>query len=94
MQRSFYLDLAACGHRAPIGTHLVLHTRKDADSILLDGLALGGVVAETAERFHTPLAVPLMDLTLEKAALLGALAWTLRKRTLSTLSRLHRSPNR
>ena len=73
MERSFYLDLAATGHRAPIGTHLVLHTRKDADSVILDGPVLGGVVAETAERFQTPLVVPLMDLTLEKAALLGSM---------------------
>jgi uroporphyrinogen-III decarboxylase len=71
VQRSFYLDLAATGHRTPIGTHLVLHARKDADSLVFDGSGLGGVVAETAERFQTPLAVPLMDLTLEKAALLG-----------------------
>ena len=70
MQNSFYIDLAKAGHRAPIGTHLILHTRKDHDAILLDGAALGGVVAETAERFQTPMAVPLMDLTLEKAALL------------------------
>ena len=71
MQRSFYLDLAASGHRAPIGTHLVLHTRKDIDAVIQDGQALGGVVAETADRFQTPLAIPLMDLTLEKAALLA-----------------------
>ena len=70
MKRSIYLDLAEAGHSAPIGTHLVLHTRIDSDSILLNGSALGGVVAETADRFKTPLAVPLMDLTLEKAALL------------------------
>ena len=37
---------------------------------MLDGSRLGAVVAETAERFQTPLAIPLMDLTLEKAALL------------------------
>lgn len=73
MSRSTYLDLAAAGHRAPIGTHLVLHTKPDADTILHDGVKLGGVVAETAERFQTPLAIPLMDLTLEKAALLGAM---------------------
>ncbi len=73
MSRRIFLDLAASGHRAPIGTHLVLHTRSDADAILLDGSGLGGVVVETAERFRTPLAVPLMDLTLEKAALLGAM---------------------
>jgi len=34
---------------------------------------LGAVVAETADRFGTPLAVPLMDLTLEKQAMLLAL---------------------
>jgi len=67
------MDLAVAGHRAPIGTHLVLHTRADADAILLDGPRLGGVAAETAERFRTPLAIPLMDLTLEKAAMLGPL---------------------
>jgi len=68
-----FLDLAASGHRAPIGTHLVLQTRADAGDVILDGSRLGGVVAETAERFQTPLAIPLMDLTLEKAAFLGAL---------------------
>ncbi len=73
MNRSFYLELAASGHRAPIGTHLVLHARGNADALLLNGPGLGGVVAETAERFRTPLAIPLMDLTLEKSALLGAM---------------------
>lgn len=73
MSQSTFLDLAASGHRAPIGSHLVLHTKSDTEAILLDGVRLGGVVAETAERFQTPLAIPLMDLTLEKAALLGAM---------------------
>ncbi|MFA7345046.1 MAG: uroporphyrinogen decarboxylase family protein [Terrimicrobiaceae bacterium] len=73
MNRPLFLDLAASGHRAPIGTHLVLHTKPDADAILLDGPRLGGVAAETSERFRTPLAIPIMDLTLEKAALLGAM---------------------
>jgi len=73
VKRSSYLDLAAGGHRAPIGTHLVLHTKEGSESIVLDGKMLGEVVVETAERFRTPLAIPLMDLTLEKAAYLGAL---------------------
>lgn len=72
MDRQFYLDLAAAGLRMPIGTHLVLHAQSDPNAILLDGERLGAVVIETADRFHTPLAVPLMDLTLEKAALLHA----------------------
>lgn len=72
MSRQFYLDLARQGPRMPIGTHLVLHAQPDPDAVLLDGARLGAVIAETAERYHTPLAVPLMDLTLEKAALLLA----------------------
>jgi uroporphyrinogen-III decarboxylase len=72
MDRQFYLDLAARGLRMPIGTHLVLHGHAEAKAIELDGRRLGDVVLETAERFGTPLAVPLMDLTLEKAALLLA----------------------
>ena len=54
----------------PIGTHLVLHQHTEPEAILLDGCRLGEVLTETAERFKTPLAVPLMDLTLEKEALL------------------------
>lgn len=73
MDRGFYLDLAASGLRMPIGTHLVLHEHADHAAIVLDGKRLGNVAAETAARFHTPLAVPLMDLTLEKHAMLRAL---------------------
>ncbi len=72
MNRKYYLDLAASGLRMPIGTHLVLHAQVDPAAILLDGERLGTVIAETAERFATPLAMPLMDLALEKAALLLA----------------------
>ncbi len=71
--RKILLELAAEGHRAPIGTHLVLHEKPDVAEILLDGSRLGEVIAETACRFQTPLAVPLMDLTLEKEALLLSL---------------------
>ena len=70
MDRKYYLDLAAAGLRMPIGTHLVLQEHADHEAMLLDGDRLGGVVVETAERFNTPLAVPLMDLKLEKEALL------------------------
>jgi uroporphyrinogen-III decarboxylase len=73
MDRSFYLDLAAAGLRMPIGTHLVLHGHPDHAAILRDGRRLGTVVEESAARFRTPLAVPLMDLTLEKEALLAAM---------------------
>lgn len=73
MNRQFYLDLAAQGLRMPIGTHLILHRYVNIEQILLDGKRLGAVVAETAAEFKTPLAMPLMDLTLEKAALLRAM---------------------
>jgi uroporphyrinogen-III decarboxylase len=62
--------LAAAGLRMPIGTDLVLRERADAEAILEDGCRLGDVVAEAAGRYATPLAVPLMDLQLEKADLL------------------------
>ena len=73
MERNFYLNLAASGLRMPIGTHLVLHQQANPEAILLDGCRLGAVLVETAARFNTPLAVPLMDLTLEKEALLLAM---------------------
>jgi hypothetical protein len=65
--------LAAAGLRTPIGTDLVLHERSDPEAVRLDGPALAGVVREAAERYRTPLAIPLMDLRLEKSDLLHRL---------------------
>jgi uroporphyrinogen-III decarboxylase len=73
MQRSFYLDLAATGKRLPVATHLVLHEKEDPQAILLDGESLAAVMVETARRFDSPLALPVMDLTLEKEVMLGSL---------------------
>ncbi len=56
----------------PIGTHLLLHEQSDPAAIINSGTRLGRVVEQAAARFRTPLAVPLMDLTLEKTALLSA----------------------
>lgn len=72
MDRQYYLDLAAAGLRMPIGTHLVLHEHFDHEAIVRDGRRLGQVVAEAAGRFRLPLALPLMDLKLEKESLLLA----------------------
>ncbi len=72
MDRQYYLDLAASGLKMPIGTHLVLHEHADHEIIPQDGRRLGGVIEETARRFRCPLAIPLMDLKLEKEALLLA----------------------
>ena len=73
MDRQYYIGLADSGLRMPIGTDLVLHERADAGDIVLDGRRLGQITAEAAKPIGTPLAVPLMDLRLEKADLLDNL---------------------
>ncbi len=73
MNRDFYLDLAASGLRMPIGTDLILHEEPDPESILMEGPRLGRVLERAASRYRTPLAIPLMDLKLEKADLLHIL---------------------
>lgn len=73
MNRRFFLDLAASGISMPVGADLVLHEHADHEQILRDGKKLGKVLAEAAKRFKTPLALPVMDLKLEKAAMLSML---------------------
>jgi len=73
MDRSFYLNLAATGKRLPVATHLVLHEKKNPEVILLDGKRLAEVMLDTARRFDSPLALPIMDLTLEKDVMLRTL---------------------
>jgi uroporphyrinogen-III decarboxylase len=68
--REYFLELAASGLRFPIGTDLILQEQPDPEAILLDGRRLGEVVRLAAERYRCPLAIPLMDLRLEKADLL------------------------
>ena len=46
-----------------------MHEEPDPDAAVLDPERLGRVVEKTARRYRTPLAVPLMDLSLEKADL-------------------------
>jgi len=53
----------------PIGADLILHEQPDPGRIRLDSARLGEVVAEAARQFATPLAFPVMDLTLEKVGL-------------------------
>ncbi len=73
MERQYYLGLAEAGVKMPIGTHLVLHEQADPERILRDGTRLGQLMAQTANRYRTPLAFPVMDLELEQAHLLGLL---------------------
>jgi hypothetical protein len=55
----------------PIGADLVLHEEPDPEQARNDGAALGRVIERTARRWGTPLAIPLMDLRLEKTDLLA-----------------------
>ncbi len=68
--RAKLLKLAAEGHRVPIGTHLVLHRHPDHAAIQLDGARLGQVIIEAAGHYNSPLGMPLMDLSIEKDAML------------------------
>ncbi len=76
MSREFFIEWAESRPAFPIGTDLVLKEYKDHDDILRDGVRLGHVIAEAARRFKTPLAMPVMDLMLEKAFMLRALGIT------------------
>ena len=66
MDPQFFLDLAARGARMPIGTDLILSEKSDPEQIKHDGRRLGQVMEEAAHRWKTPVALPLMDLTVEK----------------------------
>lgn len=70
MKRDFYLEMASSGKYFPVATHLVLHEKADPEAILVDGKRLSEVMIETARRFDSPLALPIMDLTLEKDIML------------------------
>jgi len=73
MSREFFIEMAKTGLAFPIGADLVLKEYKDHEEILRDGVRLGHVIAEAARRFKTPIAIPVMDLMLEKALLLRSL---------------------
>jgi uroporphyrinogen-III decarboxylase len=73
MNRDFYLNMANARLSFPVGADLVLREYNDHDDILRDGVRLGHVIAEAARRFKTPLAMPVMDLMLEKAMMLRSL---------------------
>lgn len=73
--RQYFVDLAGDGLRMPIGVDLVLHEQSDPEEILRDGRRLGRIVQLSAERYQTPVAIPLMDLRLEKADLIRNLGF-------------------
>jgi hypothetical protein len=71
MNREFYLKLAKQGLCMPIGTDLMMHEESEPEKVRNDGAALGRVIERAARHWKTPLAVPLMDLRLEKIDLLA-----------------------
>ncbi len=73
MDRMRIRALAEQGLRMPIGTDLVLHEEADPEAVRLDPEAFSRVLEKTARRYHTPFAVSLMDLQLEKKLLLSIL---------------------
>lgn len=58
-----------------LGTDLVLNLQDNPEEIKHHGQRLGEVIIQAAERFRQPLAVPLMDLSLEKRDLLQNLGF-------------------
>ncbi len=73
MKRDWYLKLAEPGSVLPIATDLALRECEDPEAVLLDGPALGEVFIAAARGFGSPLALPTMDLELEKLHLAAAL---------------------
>jgi uroporphyrinogen-III decarboxylase len=57
-----------------MATDLFLNEAPEPESVRCDGAALGRVIERAALHWHSPLALPLMDLRLEKADLLGRLS--------------------
>jgi uroporphyrinogen-III decarboxylase len=63
---NFFQQLAARQARVPIGTDLEIAREPDPEASRRDGERLASVIERAAQRWKTPLAVPLMDLTIEK----------------------------
>ncbi len=79
--RAELIELARKGLRMPIIADIVLHEEGDPMATRLDAGKLAGVLEKAARRFGTPLALPLMDLSLEKSFLgkclgLPEMQWT------------------
>lgn len=73
MDRSYYLQMAKAGVRMVFATDLILKENANHEALLNDGDELGKIILESANRFDIPLALPFMDLSLEKEWLLTLL---------------------
>ena len=73
MDRSYYLQMAQAGARMVLATDMVLKEKANHEELLNDGDELGKIILESANRYDLPLALPFMDLSLEKQWLLTLL---------------------
>lgn len=69
MKREGWLALARGGARFPIATDLDLHEEVAPEEVRTDPERLGRMLERSARRYGIPVAMPLMDLRLDKAAL-------------------------
>jgi uroporphyrinogen-III decarboxylase len=73
MNRSYYLQMAKAGARMVLATDMVLKEKANHEALLNNGNELGKIILESANRYDLPLALPFMDLSLEKEWLLTVL---------------------
>ncbi len=76
MESTLYMQIAEDGLAMPLATNMVLHeeaSEADIERALSNGEELGRVLVRAARRFGAPLAIPHMDLKLEKELLLQGL---------------------
>lgn len=71
VNRQYFLDLSRRDIRVPIGVDMILHRHPDAEAILDDGERMGPLLVEAARFHRSPIAMPHMDLMLEKDHLLA-----------------------
>lgn len=71
MNRDYFIDLTRKDVRVPIGVDMILHLNPDVPAILDDGERMGKLLIEAAEHYDSPMAMPHMDLMLEKDHLLA-----------------------
>lgn len=71
MNRDYFIDMTRQDVRVPIGVDMILHKYPDVDAILDSGERMGKVLVEAAAFYHSPMAMPHMDLMLEKDHLLA-----------------------
>ena len=73
MNREEYLKLAKEGKRMVFGADLVIKSKPNHDEIKLNGTLLGKCIEEATLKYSAPLALPHMDLSVEKEDLLTIL---------------------